>query len=229
MELGILAVVVVVGFALRRLFTPRRSALEVALEHIANGAPVRAEHVAEGALRAARRPADRAQAQVVLARVLMETGDLERAGAALDEALAYFREAGDAEALARATEMRAVIEEARALAPAPDDDLTAVEASVRRALMGDATAVAATAPAIADRCASGGCGCGPAGELDADASRAMAELLQQSRAAGLVRAAEVRREGDRLVPRVTLVGELSPEEERTVERAVEGAMRTLFG
>ncbi len=85
------------------------------------------------------------------------------------------------------------------------------------------------APKIADRCASGGCGCGPAGVVDADASRAFAELLDGGRASGLVSAAEVRRDGDKLVPRVTVVGDLTSEQERTLERAVQGAMGVLFG
>jgi hypothetical protein len=220
MEFALIAFALGIGFALRRLFTRPRPVLEVALEHLARGAPVRAEHVAERAVRAARRPADRARARLVLARVLVETGELRRAAATLDEAMPVLREAGDEAAHAEAAAMRARIDEARAAGPAGDVDAVFDVAP---------EAPSTDEPAIADRCGGGGCGgCRVDGELQPDASRAFAGLLQQGGAAGLVRAAEIRRDGDRLVPRVTLAGNLTPEQERTVEQAVRGAMSALF-
>ncbi len=226
MEFALLAFALGVGYALRRLFTRRRSVLEVALEHLARGAPVRAEHVAERAVRAARRPADRARARLVLARVLVETGELRRAAATLDEAQPVLDEVGDEAARAEAAAMRARIEEARATVPAGDGD---PGAAIDLAPGGAPDAPPPDPPSIADRCGGGGCGCRVEGELHPEASRALARLLQQGGAAGLVRAAEIRRDGDRLVPRVTLAGNLTPEQERTVEQAVRGAMSTLFG
>ena len=86
-------------------------------------------------------------------------------------------------------------------------------------------------PKVADRCDStGGCGsCGPDGVVDPDASRAFANLLAEGRAGAFVRGAEIRRDGDQLIPRVTLKRDLTDADERTVERAVQGAMGVLFG
>lgn len=237
MEFGVISLVLLVGYVLHRVFHRPRPTLDIALEHIERGAPVRAEYVAEQALRAARGPGAKGRAGIVLALVLVRVGDYRRAREAIDEAIDRLKEAVDDAGIAKALEHRAVIDDALADAP-PGDPLLdggpgASDAAMRLALGPAVGAPEAEAPdpsRIADRCAAtGGCGCGPAGEVDADASRAFAELLEGGRASGLVRAAEVRREGDKYIPRVTVVGELTSEQERTLERAVQGAMGVLFG
>ncbi len=226
MEFGVIVLVLAVGYIVHRAFSKPRPTLEVALEHIERGSPVRAEYVAEQALRAARGPADKGEAGVVLAHVLLRVGDPRRAREALEAATPLLREAGRTDALRAAEAHLEEIDEALSVAPEPEAD----EEALWLTLGGpDSDPPAADGPAVADRCASGGCGCGPAGVVDAEASSAFARLLAEGRASDLVKAAEIRRDGDALVPRVTVNGELSAEQERTLDQAVRGAMGVLFG
>ncbi len=223
MEFGLVAIALGVGYVLHAFFRRRRAPLDVALEHIENGAPVRAECVAEQAYRAAsRRPNSLAagEAGVDFALVLMAVGDMRRARTILETAVTVLAthgvDLGRAEAL---QEKLAVVP----VAPAEDE-------SEWQIIPAQAPMPAPAGPRIADRCpASGGCGCGPAGVVEPEASRAFAELLAGGRAAGLIGAAEIRRVGERLTPRVTFAGDLTGEEEKVVERAVQGAMGVLFG
>ncbi len=222
MEFGLIAIALGVGYVLHSIFRPRRAPLDIALEHLENGAPVRAECVAEQAFRTAnRRPKSLAagEAGVDLALILIAVGDIRRARTVLQESAEVLRahgvDLGRAEALQ--AKLGDTVEE-----PISEDGEWQMVPS-------DEPVVAATGPQIADRCATGGCGCGPPGVVEPEASRAFADLLAGGRAAGLIGAAEIRRDGDQLTPRVTFTGDLTREEEQVVERAVKGAMGALFG
>ncbi len=234
MEFGVIFLLLAVGYLAHRAFHRPRPALEVALAHLEAGSPVRAEYVAEQALRAAREGSLAAgEAGVDLATILVRVGDLRRAREVLERAQAVLGATGAP--LERALALEATLDEAT---DGADPEPWAVglegeapsDAAMRLALGAAEAQPADAEPRIADRCGGGGCGCAtPAGVLDPEASRAFAELLQGGRAQGLVRAAEIRRDGDRLIPRLTVNGDLDAEQERTLERAVQGAMGVLFG
>ncbi len=223
MEFGVIAIIIAVGYVVHRLFYRPKPALEVALAHLAEGAPVRAEYVVEQALKA-QKPGTVEQAEALLdvAQILSRTGDLSRASQSVDRAVEIFEHRKAP--LTRATELRERI--ATGHSETPEQDEVPWHLAV-------ATASVAPEPAanVADRCdATGGCGsCGPGGVVDPDASRAFAKMLAEGRAGDFVRGAEIRRDGDQVVPRVTLKSDLSDDDERTVERAVRGAMGVLFG
>ncbi len=222
MEFGLIAIALGVGYVLHSIFRPRRAPLDLALEHLENGSPVRAECVAEQAFRAAnRRPKSLAagEAGVDFALILIAVGDISRARKILDEAVSVLGTHGVD--LGRAQDLQATLTHSPE-APASEDGEWQMVPS-------DAPVAASTDSQIADRCSTGGCGSFTPGVVEPEASRAFAELLAGGRAAGLIGAAEIRREGDRLTPRVTFTGDLTGEEEKVVERAVKGAMGVLFG
>jgi hypothetical protein len=231
MEFGLIALLLGAAYIVHGILHRPRPALEVALEHLERGASVRAECVAEQALRTAKRePRSLAagKAGVDFAQILIGVGDGRRARSVLAEAVEVLRAHGAD--LSRAEALQASLTDE---APAEVDGEWRF-ASGSEVLPPTAPAVlAAAAPVaakVADRCPStGGCGCGPAGVVEPEASSAFAELLSGGRAAGLIGAAEIRREGDNFTPRITVTGDLSAEEERVVERAVRGAMGVLFG
>ncbi len=223
MEFGLIALLLGVGYVVHSIFRPHRSPLDTALEHLENGSPVRAECIVEQAYRkATRRPKSLAagEAGVDLALVLIAVGDVRRARTVLDQAVTILGTHGVD--LGRADALRTKLADTPEAPVSEDGEWQTVPAT-------EPVVTPAGPPQIADRCASGGCGCGPAGVVEPEASRAFADLLAGGRAAGLIGAAEIRREGERLTPRVTFTGDLSNEEEKIVERAVKGAMGVLFG
>jgi hypothetical protein len=216
MEFGLIAFFLGAAYLLHAALHKPRPALEVALEHLDRGASVRAECVAEQALRLAQRKPrslGAGEAGVDLAQVLIRVGDGRRARTVLHEAVEVLR-AHDAD-LTRAEALQAKI-------VVDDGDPLAEDGEWRYAPGPDVVPPAALAPPaatlpmnskVADRCPTGGCGCGPPGVVDPEASRAFAELLSGGRAARLIGAAEIRCEGDNFTPRVTVNGDLSAEEE----------------
>ena len=230
MEFGVIAIVLAVGYVLHAFFHRPKPALDVALGHLAEGNPVRAEYVVEQALRAQKAGSlAAAEAALDVAQVLRRTGDLGRALENIDAAAAVLGAQGAP--LTRATALRADIEQARGEAPPEDDTPWHLAVAAGGPVAPEPMEPAGPEPKVADRCDStGGCGsCGPDGVVDPDASRAFANLLAEGRAGAFVRGAEIRRDGDQLIPRVTLKRDLTDADERTVERAVQGAMGVLFG
>ncbi len=240
-EFAIIAIVLVLGFVLHRAFGDSKPALERALERLEQGQPVRAEYIVEQARKAARPgTAAAGMAGFDLGRVLVKVGDISRARAVLDEAIELLEARGAAGPAAEAQTLRESLGEPVPKGEgAPLDTAGAPDAEAWRLAVApmavDVDLLNKPEPpppeAVRDRCDPvGGCGsCGPAGVVDAEGSRAFAQMLAGGRAAKLVKGVEIRREGERVVPRVTVAGVLSEEEEQILDRAVSGAMAALYG
>lgn len=114
-----------------------------------------------------------------------------------------------------------------AAASAMADDIAE---AARRAALAPLLAQQAVEAAEAASCGrgGGGCGsCGPKGVVDPEASRLFAEVIASKVPAGVIKAVEMRREGDVLTPRVIVARTLDDDEQKHLTEAVRESMGTV--